>query len=326
MAYQSGCVKGNFREGYSHDITPATELLSGTGVLAKDLAAEILAGEVNDARVVLDRCGCTAFIPGTNYGTLHTIADYYHVTRQYVMGIFMKYHITNRCSDAVLRVYPGRFLSQHGSGKCEYKCYDQTFEWMSESGQKMSVSARGQYYDARAILAFACLAVQNRRISTASVASQVMNSIETSWYMQAVIAKRKNEDPEPAKALAECEAGNATTSTISVSVSNGGISMNHSDFMKLMQAIHVNITGKPDGVKKEKGDAVSAETENTETVVERRCANANYAKMVRLYENGEISGIQAAKLLGITPGTFYGIAKKFGVQKRKMREAITVMV
>lgn len=332
MAETTMSVKKNLTDngGNLRDITSPIELLSNTNNLAKSLAAEILSGRVEDAKAILEKCGCNAFIPGTNYGTQRSIADYYHVTKSYVVGIFNKYHISYPVSSIVVREYPSVFLSKYGSGKCGYRMYDQTFYWIDGSdGQRKSMSARGQYYDARAILAFACLATRSRQISETSMANQIMAFIQDSKYMQLVNDKYTAEKESVVRESTDKK--DTIQSIITVSVSDGGISMTNEDFVKLMQAIHVNIsdntskTKEPAQATNDEEKVVDAITSARMEYMNRKYNSTSYTKMLDLYKKGVINGREAANALGVSHSQFCRVARNFGVQKRSKASAVAVM-
>lgn len=247
---------------------------------------------------------CSALIPGTNYGTAKSIADYYGVTEQYTRGILLKYNIKNTTCDCVLREYPGNFLKKYGDGSCRYESRSHAFISELGNGKVQTIDSRGLYYDARVILAFACLAVQCRRTVTNSVANKVMKNIEKSKIAKAVIEERSAANCKGTmQAAAPATMVSPAPSTVTISVRSDGVVISHGDFMTLVQAIQTASAPSP-AVPQENHDGKRKWGRQPITLPD------NWDSIMAEYSAGNIYATEAAKLTGMSRSSFYKYAKK----------------
>lgn len=286
------------------DIRTPKEILDDSQLLHKALASAILSGEVEPAAKILRKMKCSALIPGTNYGTAKSIADYYGVTEQYTRGILLKYNIKNTTCDCVLREYPSNFLKKYGDGSCRYESRSRAFISELGNGKVQTIDSRGLYYDARVILAFACLAVQCRRTVTNSVANKVMKNIEKSKIAKAVIEERSAANRKGTmQAAVPATMASPMPSTVTISVRNDGVVMSHGDFMTLVQAIQAASVPSP---------TVPQENHNTKRKWSRQPITLpdNWDSVMVEYSAGNINAVEAARLTGMCCNSFRKYAKK----------------
>lgn len=309
MAQENVSVKKNFVTSRNPlDIRTPKEILDDSQLLHKALASAILSGGVEPAAKILRKMKCSALIPGTNYGTAKSIADFYGVTEQYTRGIFLKYHINNALCDCVVRESPADFLKKHGDSSCRYESHGHVFISQQGNGKIQTVDSRGQYYDARVILAFACLAVQCRRTVTNSVANKVMKQIEKSKIAKAVIEERSAANLKSTmQTAAPATMVSPAPSTVMISVRSDGVIMSHGDFMTLMQAVQAASASSP---------AVPLDNPDGKRKWSRRPLTLpdNWDRILSEYKDGNIKAKEAAKLAGMCYNSFHRYARKSSSQ------------
>lgn len=141
------------------------------------IARAILYGERRKAQEILRIADCNIFIPGTEYATADDIAEFYGVSRNYVKGVFGNRHISaTTLPDCVKCENIWRFCEEQGIQARKY------MNILDPQRKKMFRFARVSFYDARVILAFACLAFMNRKIIPNTNAERILEILRKTDY------------------------------------------------------------------------------------------------------------------------------------------------
>ncbi len=164
------------------------------------MAHSILTGDRKRAAEILRIAGGNILISGTSYTTRKAIANFYDVADGYISGIFRKYGITYKdCPECVIR--SGIYSFEHDHGMC----YSRVLKL--ESGKSLECGACGtmSFYDARAVLAFACLAFLHRKIVPGSNTQRMLDILKRSDYYteaQEIEKKSKAAEEKPEESIA----------------------------------------------------------------------------------------------------------------------------
>lgn len=141
------------------------------------MARAILFGERRKAEEILRISDCNIFIPGTEYATVDNIAEFYGVSRNYVRGIFGARCISSTTlPDCVLHKTIWRFCEEQGIRADKY------IATLSPEREKRCRYGGTAFYDARVILAFACLAFMNRKIIPNTNAERIVGILRKTDY------------------------------------------------------------------------------------------------------------------------------------------------
>lgn len=160
------------------------------------IARAILYGERKKAQEILRISDCNIFIPGTEYATVDDIAEFYGVSRNYVKGIFGNRRISaTTLPDCVKCENIWRFCEEYGILARKY------MDTLDPQRKKMFRSPRVPFYDARVILAFACLAFMNRKIIPNTNAERILGILKKTDYKDIAEKEIHGEQTEKPTAL-----------------------------------------------------------------------------------------------------------------------------
>lgn len=157
------------------------------------MAHTILFGERRKAEEILRISDCNIFIPGTGYATADDIAKFYGVSRNYVKGIMGARSISaNTLPDCVKRATIWRFCREQGVNAEKYMAT------LSSERKKRFFHGASAFYDARVILAFACLAFMNRKIVPNTNAERILGILKKTSYSDVAMEEIHGIAEEPA--------------------------------------------------------------------------------------------------------------------------------
>lgn len=160
------------------------------------IARSILCGERRKAEEILRISDCNIFIPGTEYATVDDIAEFYGVSRNYVRGIFNTRCISSTTlPDCVQHKTIWRFCEEQGILARNY------IDSLSSERKRCLRGGGIAFYDARVILAFACLAFMNRKIIPNTNAERILGILKKTDYKDIAEKEIHGEQTEKPAAL-----------------------------------------------------------------------------------------------------------------------------
>ena len=160
------------------------------------IARAILYGERRKAEEILRIADCNIFIPGTEYATADDIAEFYGVSRNYVKGVFGNRRISATVlPDCVQCKTIWRLCEEQGIRADEY------IATLSPERKKRFGGGAISFYDARVILAFACLAFMNRKIIPNTNAERILEILKKTDYRDIAEKEIHGEPAEKPTAL-----------------------------------------------------------------------------------------------------------------------------
>lgn len=155
------------------------------------MARAILFGERRKAEEILRISDCNIFIPGTEYATVDDIAEFYGVSRNYVRGIFGSRCISSTTlPDCVQHKTIWRYCEEQGIRADKYMAT------LSPERKRWFRGGGIAFYDARVILAFACLAFMNRKIIPNTNAERILGILRRTDYRDIAEKEIRGESAE----------------------------------------------------------------------------------------------------------------------------------